>query len=80
MEVKHKTETSTKEIFETKTHVFKINTDTLDRLKELASDKLEKKLKRKIVRNLRPISDNCNGRDWEESYQSILNNILEQSL
>ncbi len=69
-------EIKTTEIYETKNHIFKINQDKLNSLKE--KDNYIKKIATKIQKSMKQKSDKISGKEWEISYRLILHEITGQ--
>lgn len=74
--VKRYTETVEKEIFETKTHVFKINSDKLEAMEEKKN--FLTKISSIIQKGMKQTVDKSTGKDWEDSYSLILHEITGQ--
>jgi hypothetical protein len=78
--VKRYTETVEKEIFETKietkTHIFKINSDKLEAMEEKKN--FLTKISSIIQKGMKQTVDKSSGLDWEDSYSNILHEITGQ--
>jgi hypothetical protein len=75
-EVRNYTETIEKDIFETKTHVFKINSEKLEAMKE--NKNFLTKISSMIQKGMKQTVDKSSGNDWERSYSLILHEITGQ--
>ena len=78
MVVKQDTETKTFLIWETETHRFKINEDTLEDLK--SKKNFLELMRRRVQRDMRQIVDNSTGEYWEQSFKEIYSTITGQGV
>jgi hypothetical protein len=76
MKVDVSEETKTTEIYETKNHIFKINSEKLDNLRE--KENFIKKIATRIQKSMKQKGDKITGKEWEISYRLILHEITDQ--
>lgn len=65
-------------IFRTETHSFKIREDLLEKMRDGKEFLL--KLGTKIQKNLKQLNEKSNGREWQESYEAIFEDITDQKI
>lgn len=65
-------------VYRTPTHVFKINAETLEKMREGKEFLL--KIGTKIQKNLRQLEEKSNGREWQLSYEAIFEEITNQRI
>lgn len=62
-------------VYETATHLYRIDTKKLEKLKE--QDNFPTKIATDIQKRMKQTVDNSSGEFWDESFNEILNQILE---
>jgi len=62
-------------VYETTTHIYRIERKKLDKLKE--QNNFPTKISTDIQKRMKQIVDNSNGEFWDKSFNEILNQILE---
>lgn len=65
-------------IYKTDTHVFRINAHTLEKMREGKEFLL--KIGTRIQKNLKQLNEKSNGREWQESYEAIFEEITNQKI
>lgn len=65
-------------VYKTETHVFKIKQDLLEKMKEGKEYLL--KLGTRIQKNMKQLNDKSNGKEWQESYEAIFEEISNQKV
>lgn len=65
-------------VYRTKTHSFKINADLLDKMR--AGKEFLLKIGTKIQKNMKQLEEKSNGKEWQESYEAIFENITNQRI
>lgn len=65
-------------VYRTPTHVFKIREDLLDKMKEGKEYLL--KLGSRIQKNMKQLNEKSNGKEWQESYEAIFEEITNQKI
>lgn len=65
-------------VYRTQTHSFKIREDLLDKMKEGKEYLL--KLGTRIQKNMKQLNEKSNGKEWQESYEAIFEEITNQKV
>jgi hypothetical protein len=64
--------------YKTDTHIFKIKAEILDMMRENKDFLL--KIGTKIQRSMKQIAEKSNGKEWQESYEAIFEEITSQRI
>lgn len=65
-------------VYKTPTHIFKINAEQLEKMK--TGKEFLLKIGTKIQKNLKQLEEKSNGKEWQESYEAIFEEITNQRI
>lgn len=65
-------------VYKTETHMFKINSEQLEKMRDGKEFLL--KIGTKIQKNMKQLQEKSNGKEWQESYEAIFEEITNQRI